>query len=279
MSSSLRSVVCILGVTASGKSKVALELCKHLSSELVNVDIMQVYSNAPIATNQSPPEEQQSVPHHLLGILDSFEDVWDVGQFSSSLKSCIENIQGLPVLCDCAHHLNLDATIDYSSSIQDCLNLLNLHDPDILSLIHSNDVRKLQNAAINLCSGFFPSKVDASRRERRLAVKPVLIWVDAEVDVLFERIDKRVDQMVKMGLLEENLALYREYLKKHGSFTNKTFEQGVFQAIGVKEIIKELVRLDFDCNQVITRDQLQLLLQEGVNNIKIETKRYVKKST
>ena len=93
-------VVCVVGPTASGKTKMGVALAKRFNGEVVSVDSMQIYRGMEIGTAAPTPEEMAGVPHHMIGVADPAES-WSVSRFTQEADRCIQDIlrRGkLPVL-------------------------------------------------------------------------------------------------------------------------------------------------------------------------------------
>ena len=93
-------VVCVVGPTASGKTKMGVALAKRFNGEVVSVDSMQIYRGMAIGTAAPTPEETEGVPHHMIGVADPAES-WSVSRFTQEADRCIQDIlrRGrLPVL-------------------------------------------------------------------------------------------------------------------------------------------------------------------------------------
>ena len=91
----LGKVLCVLGQTGAGKSKLAVELALALGGEVVNCDAMQVYAGLPIATAQIPEDEQQGVPHHMLGVVHpgtAQDSEFTVREFRDKALPIVEDI-------------------------------------------------------------------------------------------------------------------------------------------------------------------------------------------
>ncbi|KAK3721576.1 tRNA dimethylallyltransferase, mitochondrial [Vermiconidia calcicola] len=100
-------LIAIIGATGTGKSQLAVELAKRYNGEIVNGDAMQLYAGLPIITNKITAEEQQGIPHHLLGYIGLHEQTWVVGMFVWKALSIIEEIRSrgrLPILVGGTHY-------------------------------------------------------------------------------------------------------------------------------------------------------------------------------
>lgn len=85
-------VLCVVGPTASGKSKAAIALAKRFNGEIISADSMQVYSNLTITTAAIPPSEQEGIPHHLLGIADAVTTDFTVLSFRDAARKLIQEV-------------------------------------------------------------------------------------------------------------------------------------------------------------------------------------------
>lgn len=84
-------VVCVVGPTASGKTKMGVALAKRFNGEVVSVDSMQIYRGMEIGTAAPTPEEMAGVPHHMIGVADPAES-WSVSRFTQEADRCIQDI-------------------------------------------------------------------------------------------------------------------------------------------------------------------------------------------
>lgn len=114
----MNSIIVVLGATGTGKSKLAIELCKALDGEVINADAVQCYQGLPIMTNKATEEEISAVPHHLLGFVDpitqkplgqSPEDThqFDVHEWTKLADSAVEDIHErgkIPVVVGGTHY-------------------------------------------------------------------------------------------------------------------------------------------------------------------------------
>ena len=94
-------VVAVIGPTASGKSDLAVEICRHFGGEVVSADSMQIYKGMDIATAKPTEKEKKNVPHHMMDFLDNTED-YSVALYQRAAAECIADIHSrglLPVVC------------------------------------------------------------------------------------------------------------------------------------------------------------------------------------
>ena len=236
-------VIAIVGPTASGKTALSLELAKRLDGEIINGDSMQIYRDMTIGTAKILPEEMAGVPHHLLDIKDPDES-FSVAEYQKLVREKIAEIRSrgkLPIIVGGTGMYVQAVLFDYRFSeepvdqeLRDSLNqelaqfgpekmhqkLLEL-DPQ--SAIHPNNARRVVRAIENLMSG-------QEKSDRELTLSPmyneVIIGLDIPRDILYERINQRVDAMIERGLIEEVEALRQRGIREVQSI----------QAIGYKEI-------------------------------------------
>ena len=84
-------VLCVVGPTASGKTKMAVALARRFGGEVVSVDSMQIYRGMTIGTAAPTPEEMEGIPHHMVGVADPAES-WSVARFVSEADVCVQDI-------------------------------------------------------------------------------------------------------------------------------------------------------------------------------------------
>lgn len=236
-------VMAIVGPTASGKTALSIELAKRLDGEIINGDSMQIYRGMSIGTAKIKPEEMEGIPHHLLDI-KSPDESFSVAEYQRKVREKIEEIKSrgkMPIIVG-GTGLYIQAVLfDYrftESQVDDQLRIelhreleekgpIHMHEKLMLlnpeADIHPNNTRRVLRALEILIGG--EEKVD-----RNLASAPMynelIIGLDMPRDILYERINHRVDNMVEQGLLEEVEDLHQRGIRGVQSV----------QAIGYKEI-------------------------------------------
>ncbi|KAL1323512.1 hypothetical protein HN51_033824 [Arachis hypogaea] len=258
-------VVVITGPTASGKSKLAVDLASHFPIEVINADSMQVYCGLDVLTNKLPLSQHKGVPHHLLGTVNPNVE-FTAKVFRDSAIPIIDEILArnhLPVIVggtnyyiqalvspflldDLADYMNEGCYGDPSGATRSDMSfpadndnssngydLLKEIDPVAANRIHPNNHRKI-NQYINLYSrtGVVPSKVFQGKAAEKwgqvdnLKYDCCFICVDASLPVLDKYVEQRVDCMMDAGLLNEVYDVYN---------VNADYTRGLRQAIGVRE--------------------------------------------
>lgn len=271
-------IIAIAGPTASGKSALALELCKRLNGELVSFDSMQIYRGLDIGTAKPSKAEQAEVRHHLIDICDPSES-FSAADFAKCAHEAIADIRSRgkrAVLCG-GTGLYLDSVLgrlDFGEMESDdklreglfrfaeengvdaLHERLREIDPSAAETIHKNNVRRVARAIeIYLLTGKTKTEHD------RLAISnspydSVIIALDyADREILYSRINSRVDAMISAGLENEVRELYASgYL-----YPDTT----AGQAIGYKEMLDYIRGID--------------TLEAAVEKIKLGTRRYAKR--
>lgn len=253
MNSKKIKIGAVVGCTASGKTSLAIELARRLDGEIICCDSMQIYKGMDIGTAKPTPEERAAVPHHLFDIC-SPEQTYSCADFVRDATAAVEEISSrgkLPVFCG-GTGLYLDRFLrggnsDEAQSDENLRRELEafvrehgvdaLHgrlrelDPESADAIHKNNVKRVIRA-IEICMLSGRKKSEIDRENSALTERydyTVIYPFYNDREILYGRINRRVDMMIEDGLVEE---------------TRRLLEGGVFersqtasQAIGYKEII------------------------------------------
>ncbi len=274
----LKKIIAVAGPTASGKTALAIEIARRFNGEVVSCDSMQIYRFMDIGTAKPDQSELAAIPHHMIDIFHPRERC-SVADFVKLARECIDDIirRGkLPVLAG-GTGLYMDSVIenivfedfgsspDFRNEMQKLANsegndavhhLLAERDPEAAEKIHPNNIRRVIRA-LEVCRLTGKTFTQVNLESRREPVYDALILgIDAERKILYERINKRVDKMMEAGLLGEV-----QQLKDMGIDRDAT----AMQAIGYKEI------LDFF--------EGKATLEAAVEKIKMESRRYAKRQS
>lgn len=268
-------VVAVIGPTASGKSDLAVEICRYFGGEVVSADSMQIYKGMDIATAKPTEEEKKNVPHHMMDFLDNTED-YSVALYQRAAAECIADIhlRGLlPVVCG-GTGLYVDTLLNnvklseesYDEELrrsllkraedegaEKLLEEVMAFDPEYAEKLHPNNIKRIVRAleVYKTTGTTMTGQIKMSKQASPYDV--CFIGLDAEDrQFLYDRIDRRVDIMLERGLESEA----REYLATASSSTSA-------QAIGYKELRPYI---DGDVS-----------LNEAVENLKRATRRYAKR--
>lgn len=260
-----KPLLVILGPTASGKTKLSLNLAKQLNGEIISTDSRQIYREMPIATDVIMPNEQEGVTHHMLEIVSPSETL-TLAEFKDLATQKIEQIHQqnkLPILAGGTGLYVSAITQGYdvpkvapNDKLRDQLekeaeehgnefvhNKLKELDPQAAYSIHPNNLRYVIRAIeINEATG--ANKSDSMSQS---PYNTFFLGITRPREELYERINARVDKQVERGLIEEVQALIKKgYAENLPSMSS----------LGVKEIIPYINReMDLsECLEILKRN-------------------------
>ncbi|KAF5908580.1 tRNA dimethylallyltransferase, mitochondrial-like isoform X1 [Clarias magur] len=253
-------LVVILGATGTGKSKLAIEIGKRLHGEIISADSMQVYKGLDIITNKVTAEEQAECPHHMISFVDPLENGTERLQSGSSIpKAELEKLGG-PEL----HKRLMDV------------------DPEMAAMLHPNDARKIaRSLQVYQETGLKHSRLLEEQRGQDGAdglggplrfSNPCIFWLHSNMDALDERLDKRVDQMLSSGLINELKDFHQRFNEKKVQDNSQDYQHGIFQSIGFKEFHEYLT-----AGEDISQEECGKLKSKGIEALKQATRRYARK--
>ena len=272
----LPEVIAVVGPTASGKSAVADELAWRLDSAVVSADAMQVYRGMDIGTAKTPPE-QRRVPLLCVDLVDPGE-AYSVARFTQAAHEAIDGQRAqdrIPVVCGgtglyvraALEDMDFPAGEEVQKPVRDCYErlaaelgnqafhrLLEDRDPESAALIHPNNVRRVVRAFELLEQGTTYAREHATLHLRVNRCPTLVVGLELPRELLYERINSRVDEMIRLGLQDEVQSLVDNGLGN--TLTAR-------QAIGYKEL---LACLDGRCS-----------LDDAMASIKQATRRYAKR--
>ncbi|MBR4720813.1 MAG: tRNA (adenosine(37)-N6)-dimethylallyltransferase MiaA [Clostridia bacterium] len=268
-------IVIVAGATASGKTALSVELAKRLSGEIISCDSMQIYKGMDIGTAKPTKEEMQGIPHHMLDFLEPSEN-FSVADFCSMARGIIADIDNrgkLPILTG-GTGLYIDSlvnNIDFAeetekSDIRNELSkmaeksgkdavyqmLLEI-DPEYAKIVHPNNIKRVIRA-IEFYKTTGMTVTEHNKLPKTPIYKSVYFCIDWDREILYNRINARVDEMLKMGLEQEAKMLYEKYGRQ---------KLTALSGIGYKEFFDY-----FDGKKT---------LSEVVEEIKQGTRRYAKR--
>ena len=271
-------VLCVVGPTASGKTKMGVALAKRFNGEVVSVDSMQIYRGMTIGTAAPTAEEMDGVPHHMIGVADPKES-WSVAKYVEQADACVQDIlrRGkLPVLVG-GTGLWLDALVrgnDFAPGAQGeetrlmlqkrledegaaaLLEELRRIDPDSAAKLHLKDEKRILRALeVYAETGETITAHNQKTQEKPSKYEALYIGLDfADRQDLRERIDRRVDVMVQQGLLREVRELLAAGLPRDAT---------ALQAIGYKQFLGVSEGL--------------LTEQQAMEEVKLRSRQYAKR--
>jgi tRNA dimethylallyltransferase len=238
----------IAGPTAVGKSEIAFRLAERLGGEIISVDSMQVYRGLDIGTAKPSPAERARVPHHLMDVCDLTES-FDAAQFALLSQRAVAEIQSrghVPILCGGtglyfkAFLEGLDGMPSADTKLRAGLEAMPLEklleelrerDPVTFGKIDKTNPRRVIRAVEVIRLTGKPISEVRSQKPEVGSRRPGFFCLTRQPDDLHQRINGRVDEMFRRGLVEET----RELLKC-GLEQNKT----AMQAIGYRQVVEHL---------------------------------------
>ena len=245
-------VICVVGPTASGKTKMGVALAQRFHGEVVSVDSMQIYRGMAIGTAAPTPEEMEGVPHHMIGVADPAEQ-WSAARFAAAADRCVQDIlrRGKQPIFVGGTGLYLDALVRGSAfaagqqggpvrqALQQrlaregaaaLLAELAQVDPETAARLHLRDEKRILRALeVYQETGETISEHDRKSRETPNRYDALYIGLSfRDRQDLRDRIDRRVDAMVAQGLPEEVRQLLSSGLPRDAT---------ALQAIGYKQFL------------------------------------------
>lgn len=268
-------MIVLIGPTAVGKTKLSIELAKNFNGEIISGDSMQIYKGMDIGTAKVTNEEMEGIPHHLIDIKEPNES-FSTAEFQELVRAKIDEISsrgrvpmivggtGLYIQSVIYDYNFTDAPSDLSFRSmlekeaeehgQDFLHeRLKAEDPESASRIHPNNVRRVIRALeIIHCTGKTAAELQ-EKQSPELLYDTAIIGLTMERELLYKRINLRVELMLEQGLLEEVKYFYDQGLKDCQSI----------QAIGYKELY------DYFAGKIN--------LEAALENLKQNSRRYAKR--
>ena len=272
-------IAAVTGPTASGKTALAIELAKRLNGEIISCDSMQIYRGMDIGTAKPTKDELSQVPHHLIDILPA-DAPYSCSDYVKDAEKAVEDIVSrgkLPIFCGgtglyldrflkggnddsaaCDEALREELKRFYEENGVDALyEKLVALDSVAAESIHKNNVKRVMRA-IEICLVTGEKKSDIDKKNAEIVDKydhKVITLAFENRELLYDRIETRVDQMVAEGLVEETRRLMAEGV----------FERSITaaQAIGYKELFPYL--------------RGEASLESCIDELKTATRRYAKR--
>ena len=277
-----KKIICIVGATASGKTKLGIELAKKINAEIISADSMQIYKNLDIGTAKVTKEEMAGIPHHMIDICD-IKDKFSVADFKDMCYYEIDKIfqkeKNVIIVGGTGLYFNAivydmqfkDEIVDneYREELIEKLNKegkeslykeLKKVDPKSALNIHPNNTKRVIRALeIAKNSNLLKSEHMLSEKERLTFFSHpkydfFVYFIDYPREELYKRINRRIDIMVKEGILDEAKMIYDMKLDKNNT---------CMQAIGYKEF--------FDYFEE------KISLDEAIDELKKATRHYAKR--
>lgn len=271
-----KPLIILTGPTAVGKTELSLQLAKAVNGEMISADSMQVYRFMDIGTAKIMPEEMQGIRHHLIDVLDPTED-FNVVIFQQMAKKAMEQIYAkgkIPIVVGgtgfyiqaLLYDTSFEETEEsiYRKELTKYYEQYGAHmlherlkdiDPVSYEAIHENNVKRVIRALEFYHDTGYPiSKHNIEQRQKESPYNFEYFVLNDKRELLYDRIEKRIDTMIKDGLVEE--------VKKLLSM-GCTKDMVSMQGLGYKEIIPYL---NGDCT-----------LEEAVYILKRDTRHFAKR--
>ena len=275
--STKKPLIILTGPTAAGKTELSLMLARAVGGEIISADSMQVYRQMDIGTAKIRPEDMQGIPHHLIDVLDPAEE-FHVVRFQEMAKEAIEKICAvghIPIVVggtgfyiqallydidfsrheeeeNFRHELEAIAREQGGEVLHERLRKV---DPESAEKIHPNNVKRVIRALEFYQENGEPiSRHNEKERQKESAYQSAYFVLTDERSRLYERIDRRVDEMMEAGLEEEVRRL------RDKGYTRELVSM---QGLGYKEILDYL---EGDCTR-----------EEAVYRIKRDTRHFAKR--
>lgn len=269
-------IIAVVGPTASGKTSLSIEIAKRFNGQVVSADSMQIYEKMNIATAKPTDDEKQGIPHHLIGF-QPIDKKFSVAEYVQLANECIHKIHSagdLPVIAG-GTGLYVDSLLqniqfskeESNTEIREeltemfdekgaefMLNWLREIDPETANRLHLNDKSRIIRALeIYKLTGKTLTEQKVLSRLEDSPYDVLYIGINyRDRNVLYDRINLRVDLMLKNGLLEEAEEFY-----------NIPADKTACQAIGYKELAPYF--------------RGDLALEDCVQKLKLETRHYAKR--
>lgn len=262
-------VIAVVGATASGKTSYAIELAKKINGEIISADSRLVYKGMDIGTAKPTIDEMQEIPHYMIDVVEP-EYNYSVGLYVKEAKKHITDIisrgkvpivvggTGLYFRVLLENYDLPDVKPDYelrkelsSYSYEELLEMLTKLDEKAANSVEKNDKKKLIRYIEIIKLAGKPLDLVRGVKEKEFNVE----WVGLNFprEILYDRINKRVDLMIEQGLIDET----KKLLQKHGRISNIT------NTIGYREVLSYL--------------DGELSLDEAKDKLKQNTRNYAKR--
>ena len=269
-------VIVICGPTASGKTKLSIELAKQIQGEIVSCDSMQIYQEMNIGTAKPTKEEMQGIPHYLLDFVSPSKR-YSVADFQKDATLAIENIlqhNKVPILVG-GTGLYIDSLVknieypeieldsNYRKQLEEQIQEKGLEvlyeqakkiDPKAMETISKNDKKRIMRVLeLYRQTGKTKTELEKLSRQNPSPYDYHVFAITMDREKLYNRINQRVDNMIEQGLIQE----VENLLKKYNTFPT------AMQGLGYKEVVSYL--------------QGNITKEEMIEKLKMETRRYAKR--
>ena len=269
-------VIVICGPTASGKTSLSIRLAKKINGEIVSCDSMQIYEDMDIGTAKPSAEEMQGIKHYLIGNVRP-DERYSVAEYKKDAENAIEEIlakgktpivvggTGLYVnsLIYGIEYSEIKVDDNYRAELEEIAQKEGLGklyqmakeiDSKAMEKISINDKKRIMRVLeIYKATGKTKTEQEIESRKNEVKYDYKVFAINMDREILYERINKRVDLMLEQGLIQE----VQSVLQKYNKFPT------AMQGLGYKEVVEFL-------NGIVTKEEM-------IEKIKMETRRYAKR--
>ena len=270
-------VIVIVGPTASGKTALSIELAKKINGEIVSCDSMQIYKDMNIGSAKPTVQEMQGIKHYLIDVATP-DERFSVAEYKKQAEAAIEEIilkgkmpiviGGTGLYADSLifgiEYPELEYDEEYRKSLEEMAKtdegLKELYrrakeiDEEAINKISENDRKRIiRILEIYHQTGKSKTELEIESRKKEVKYDYRVFAINMDREVLYDRINKRVDLMIENGLIDE----VKYILEKYKDFPT------AMQGLGYKEVVQYL-------NNELTKDEM-------IDKIKQETRRYAKR--
>ena len=272
-----QKVIVIVGPTASGKTALSIELAKKINGEIVSCDSMQIYKDMNIGSAKPTNEEMQGIKHYLIDVARP-DERFSVADYKKQAEAAIEDIiskgkmpiviggTGLyadsliygidypEIVFDEEYRNRLEEKAKTNEGLKELYNMAKKIDEKAIAKISENDRKRIiRILEIYQQTGKTKTELEIESRKNDVKYDYKVFAINMDRNILYDRINKRVDLMIENGLIDEVKSL----LKKYKDFPT------AMQGLGYKEVVQYL-------NNELTKDEM-------IEKIKQETRRYAKR--
>ena len=270
-------VIVIVGPTASGKTSLSIELAKKINGEIVSCDSMQIYKDMDIGSAKPTQEEMQGIKHYLIDVVSPNERV-SVAEYKKQAERAIEEILAkgkVPIVIggtglyadsliygieyqEIDYDENYRKSLEIQAQTDDGLKMLYNQakriDEEAIKKISENDKKRIIRVLeIYHQTGKTKTELEAESRKNEVKYDYKVFAINMDRQVLYDRINKRVDLRIENGLIQE----VENLLEKYKAFPT------AMQGLGYKEVVQYF-------NKELTKEEM-------IDKIKQETRRYAKR--
>lgn len=273
----MQKVIVICGPTASGKTALSIELAKRIDGEIVSADSMQIYDEMSIGTAKPEPEEMQGIKHYLIGDISPTRR-YSVSDYKNdatkALKEIVQKDKMPIVVGGTGLYVNsliygidypeIETDLEYRAELEKIANNEGLEslykkaqeiDKEAMKNISINDKKRIIRVLeIYKETGKTKTQIELESRKNGVPYDYHVFAINMPREILYDRINRRVDIMIEKGLIEEVEHLYKKYGEQLCTSV---------QGIGYKEVIEYL--------------KGKYTKEEMIEKIKMETRRYAKR--